>query len=447
MANFAKTQLLKYGWTEGKGLGKNENGIKEALKTKLKFNTEGLGHKPLEEVEWWKSTFNNTINNVSISPEGDGISISVTNKNATSILMDKNLKEDPSRQKQYSNFLKTCMLQDEKVNMFENDNKKQKGEEKSVKISTLTDDELFKACEGRTMHKGARHGLKLNGKLERIARQEKQLLRFMSNLDNKGTINKSTSKIENNVVENVHEDANSTNITLATTSTSCNVKDNFMKSKATLKKEKKRMRNLSHLLNISCNIDENSSGSTTVINDRKPNLKRKRSKDTRTNIDIHIANSNMDTTFTLGESLMLLPHSNSILEEKKNKQENGESSKAIDSSALKRLKCQNKEIVKLMKKMNFGNSKDKHVKNKKSSSVSDEIIFEYGLSSREKKKKKKNRLHKKNKEERHLKKHLAVACTKKSLNAVKDILSTLVDYNITEDVSMRLKKPQKHITQ
>lgn len=66
------------------------------------------------------------------------------------------------------------------------------------------------------------------------------------------------------------------------------------------------------------------------------------------------------------------------------------------------------------------------------------------LAREKKKKKKKNRLRKKNKEEKHLKKRLAVACSKKSLNTVKDVL---VDNNIAEDVSMRLKKPQKHTTQ
>jgi len=43
----------------------------------------------------------------------------------------------------------------------------------------LTDEELFAACEGRTAHKGARHGLKLNGKLSRIEKQEKLLLKKM----------------------------------------------------------------------------------------------------------------------------------------------------------------------------------------------------------------------------------------------------------------------------
>jgi len=35
------------------------------------------------------------------------------------------------------------------------------------KYKVLTDEEIFKACGGRTAHKGARHGLNLSGKLAR----------------------------------------------------------------------------------------------------------------------------------------------------------------------------------------------------------------------------------------------------------------------------------------
>ena len=43
----------------------------------------------------------------------------------------------------------------------------------------LTDEELYNACEGRTAHKGARHGLNLNGKLARLAEQDRILLEKM----------------------------------------------------------------------------------------------------------------------------------------------------------------------------------------------------------------------------------------------------------------------------
>lgn len=39
----------------------------------------------------------------------------------------------------------------------------------------LTDEQLFEICGGRTAHKGARHNVKQNGKLARIAQQEHEL--------------------------------------------------------------------------------------------------------------------------------------------------------------------------------------------------------------------------------------------------------------------------------
>ncbi|CAG2060087.1 unnamed protein product [Timema podura] len=46
--------------------------------------------------------------------------------------------------------------------------------------ATLTDEELFRICGGRTAHKAARHGHKLNGKLARIEAQEKEFLKLIT---------------------------------------------------------------------------------------------------------------------------------------------------------------------------------------------------------------------------------------------------------------------------
>lgn len=77
---------------------------------------------------------------------------------------------------QYGNFLKSATLLA--------DGGKEKEIENHVTTETieikpfqaLNDEELFKACDGRTAHKGARHGLNLSGKLQRIAEQEKFLM-------------------------------------------------------------------------------------------------------------------------------------------------------------------------------------------------------------------------------------------------------------------------------
>lgn len=87
----------------------------------------------------------------------------------------KQLKKNKSLE--YGSFLKTERLtesgtQSYRIEPFE--------EPESLKaFRSLTDDELFAACGGRTAHKGARHGLKLGGKLSRIEKQEKILLKKM----------------------------------------------------------------------------------------------------------------------------------------------------------------------------------------------------------------------------------------------------------------------------
>ncbi|XP_046424033.1 G patch domain-containing protein 4 [Neodiprion fabricii] len=187
MANFAKAQLLKYGWTEGKGLGKNESGIPEPIKPKLKFDHAGIGHDSAEQFtyHWWENVFNEAAKNISIDSNDQGISMKVIDDDTPNITTKKsNLKVLQKKQKlQYGNFLKTStLLNDGKVinentphiNIDTTDNKMNHVE--------LTDEELFKACGGRTAHKGARHGLTLNGKLARIAKQEQQLLAKMNQI-------------------------------------------------------------------------------------------------------------------------------------------------------------------------------------------------------------------------------------------------------------------------
>ena len=43
ISSFARRQMEKMGWTEGKGLGKNEDGMAEHIRQKKKDDTAGLG--------------------------------------------------------------------------------------------------------------------------------------------------------------------------------------------------------------------------------------------------------------------------------------------------------------------------------------------------------------------------------------------------------------------
>ena len=50
-------------------MGKNEDGISQALKPKLKFDNAGIGHDVGEQFtnNWWERVFNNAANNINVS--------------------------------------------------------------------------------------------------------------------------------------------------------------------------------------------------------------------------------------------------------------------------------------------------------------------------------------------------------------------------------------------
>ena len=63
--SFAKRQLEKMGWTEGTGLGKRRDGMKEHIKIKQREDEMGLGREKMKAVEaadvWWKDSVGDTL--------------------------------------------------------------------------------------------------------------------------------------------------------------------------------------------------------------------------------------------------------------------------------------------------------------------------------------------------------------------------------------------------
>ncbi|XP_034660129.1 G patch domain-containing protein 4 [Drosophila subobscura] len=186
--DFAKKILGKYGWKEGEGLGKNSTGIAAPLKASLKFDNAGLGVDRAQEFNdhWWERCFNEAANNVDVQVQQDGhvstgrkegeeaVEISTKGFSARKLRKAKEQQANAGAAT-YDNFLQTALL-------TQNGGEVENGERIKVediavsKVSVLTDEELFKACGGRTAHKGARHGLKLSGKLARIEQQEREML-------------------------------------------------------------------------------------------------------------------------------------------------------------------------------------------------------------------------------------------------------------------------------
>uniref|UniRef100_A0A8C9YLL2 G patch domain-containing protein 4 n=1 Tax=Sander lucioperca TaxID=283035 RepID=A0A8C9YLL2_SANLU len=72
---FAEQQLLRHGWEHGKGLGRGENGISEAIKVKVKCGKGGVGHKEGEQFtfHWWDHVFNKASSGLQV--ESDQVSL------------------------------------------------------------------------------------------------------------------------------------------------------------------------------------------------------------------------------------------------------------------------------------------------------------------------------------------------------------------------------------
>ncbi|XP_033126227.1 G patch domain-containing protein 4-like [Anneissia japonica] len=176
MSEFAEKHMKRHGWKAGSGLGRNEDGISEAIKVKIKRDSAGVGHDPAEQFtfHWWDHVFNKAASNIQVTNNEDGVVVLNKKEGSHMITNEKPVKSSNKKNTLYGMFVKSATL----TPAGEQSVSSSSEEEEDVKIdfsSGLADDELFKACGGRTAHKGARHGLKSNGKLQRLQEQERLL--------------------------------------------------------------------------------------------------------------------------------------------------------------------------------------------------------------------------------------------------------------------------------
>eukprot|EP01041_Mallomonas_annulata_P009456 gene9456-19639_t len=65
ISDFARKQLEKFGWSEGKGLGKNEDGMKKHIKIKKIEDNSGIGQEKAKQEasqeEWWHDPFDKAL--------------------------------------------------------------------------------------------------------------------------------------------------------------------------------------------------------------------------------------------------------------------------------------------------------------------------------------------------------------------------------------------------
>lgn len=148
----------------------------------------------------------------------------------------------------HGNFLKTAVLKDGAVikeSKFEPPVDKL---ESVLKFVNISDEDLFKACGGRTAHKGARHGLNLGGKLARLEKQDSLLLKTEKR---KRALNYDTSEEEEDDVDKL--------VSAMAKKYENQVYEETTKNK---KKIRRRVENLSCQLEQACVIDSSSTESS-----------------------------------------------------------------------------------------------------------------------------------------------------------------------------------------
>ncbi|PIK33088.1 putative G patch domain-containing protein 4, partial [Apostichopus japonicus] len=177
-----------------KGLGRNESGIAEALKPSLKFDKAGVGHNKADDLcfNWWDHVYKKAASNIIVENLEDGVEMKQIEDNSDLITTKKwKLKKKKKNRKQsslpenkplkYGIFMKSSVLtnhgeiKDETSQPYSDDDDGQDGDDDDddeFPHRADLDETLLKACEGRTAHKGARHGLTASGKLMRLEAQE-----------------------------------------------------------------------------------------------------------------------------------------------------------------------------------------------------------------------------------------------------------------------------------
>ncbi|XP_066466432.1 G patch domain-containing protein 4 [Tiliqua scincoides] len=178
---FAERELRRRGWRAGKGLGKREDGIAEALKVKVKCDTAGVGHSSAEELtfHWWDHVYNSVATNINVEAGQDGAKVTKISKQSRAIT-NKKPRKAHEKNMLYGRFVKAATLTaGTEEPLMPPPSSDSSDEDEKLDLSTarrLTDEELVQVCGGRTAHKGARHGLKMSAKLARLEAQEKAFL-------------------------------------------------------------------------------------------------------------------------------------------------------------------------------------------------------------------------------------------------------------------------------
>ncbi|KAI8872306.1 hypothetical protein GQ42DRAFT_76764 [Ramicandelaber brevisporus] len=204
--DFARSQLEKYGWKQGVGLGKEESGITRSIAVKQKQDQKGVGAQNGNwGFEWWQHVYNKSAVNIVIDDSSDdddsnddndnndkedsssnndngGSPSKTTTPSPAPVSASTSSSSSSSTGMTYGMFVKPSASGDSAPSSSAS-SKKEKPKVSAASTFSLvgqildttdtrdytmhiTDEELFAACEGRTARKGAR--AEQPGKLKRV---------------------------------------------------------------------------------------------------------------------------------------------------------------------------------------------------------------------------------------------------------------------------------------
>ncbi|KAK4520771.1 SWI/SNF and RSC complex subunit Ssr2 [Mucor velutinosus] len=210
--SFAQTQLEKFGWENGEGLGKNKEGNAKHISVSVKNDKKGVGVGQGQwEFAWWDHLYNKSASSVVVEKDEDKGEIKVATKSkgetrrsktgiistqrptgksvkstetttkttSTSMssmadsrnMMDSvkdvhvNIAQRLASASLYGSFVKSATASAAPTPGASDEEVDDELKDYSMKV---TDAELFAACEGRTARKGGRGLVDQTGKFKRV---------------------------------------------------------------------------------------------------------------------------------------------------------------------------------------------------------------------------------------------------------------------------------------